>query len=362
MNIIRDISNIKAIAFSLMIGAFSIFWSGSELLAEPCDPVKVMTRNLFVGSDFKDLLAAKSQTEFSEAVTKAYGAILGTRPVDRMTAIAREIAVQNPDLVGLQEAGILRTGTSRPATKIEFDFLQILLAELGKLNENYATVAVVEGLDAEAASTLGFNVRFTIQNAILARLPSDTCKVAWSNPRFGRYLAQNFVVTPIGLITNPSGWASVDVEAANRRLRFVTTHLALSVNKITIVPLFEAVELQWTAARTPLPIVVVGDFNTAANLATDPTNVIYKNFVRAGFVDVWTKANPNDPGLTCCRPADLKDSNGVLTIRNDLIFVRNGIAIVDSQLVGDKQSDRTASALWPSDHAGVVARLAFTGN
>lgn len=362
MNIGLIISHIQGTIASLVVSCVMVFALGSAVLADPCDPIKIMTHNLFVGADFNPLLAAKTQTEFSQAVTTSYRAIVATKPAERMAAVARKIALLEPDFVGLQEAGILRTGTARPATKVEFDFVQILLAELSKLKRNYALVAVIQGLDAEAASTLGFNVRFTIQNVILARSDHPYCKFDFSNFRAQRYLAQHFILTPIGLVTNPSGWVGVDIAVANRRLRFVTTHLAITPNGNTTVPHSQAVEVMWTAGRTNLPTVLVGDFNTTANIGTDPTFVIYRSFVRAGYVDTWSRANPGDSGLTCCQPADLKNSGSLLSIRNDLILVRNGIRVVESQLVGNQQSDRTASGLWPSDHAGLVATLTFTGD
>ena len=49
-----------------------------------------------------------------------------------MTGIAKEIAKNKPNLIGLQEATILRTGISTlpitPATHIEFDMLSCVVA------------------------------------------------------------------------------------------------------------------------------------------------------------------------------------------------------------------------------------------
>jgi hypothetical protein len=92
--------------------------------------LRVMTQHLFMGTDFPELLAAQTLPEFIEAVTTTYHNVLATRPAKRMAVIAREIARLQPDLVGLQEAAILRTGRAPPATNVEFDMLQILLGEL----------------------------------------------------------------------------------------------------------------------------------------------------------------------------------------------------------------------------------------
>src|SRR6266700_5061209 len=146
---------------------------GSAVLADDDDQgeatVRVMTQNLFMGTDFPELVAAKTLPEFIQAVTTTYNNVLATRPAERMAAIARELARLQPDLVGLQEAAILRTGSTPPATNVVFDMLQILLGELDKLGQHYVAVAKLAGLDAEVPSTLGFDVRFTVQDVILAR-------------------------------------------------------------------------------------------------------------------------------------------------------------------------------------------------
>jgi len=51
--------------------------------------------------------------------------------------------------------------------------------------------------------------------------------------------------------------------------------------------------------------------------------------------------------------------------RIDFVFVGNTaqgtgqhpIGPVYAEVIGDEQSDRTPSGLWPSDHAGIIARL-----
>ncbi len=66
---------------------------------------------------------------------------------------------------------------------------------------------------------------------------------------------------------------------------------------------------------------------------------------------------PNDPGYTCCQNANLLNPTSLLNERLDLILFRGPFAVSDVVLVGDDPADKTPSGLWPSDHAGVVARL-----
>jgi endonuclease/exonuclease/phosphatase family metal-dependent hydrolase len=163
----------------------------------------------------------------------------------------------------------------------------------------------------------------------------------------------------IGPLTIPDGWASVDVQGRGWKFRFVTTHLAFSPDLDPTVALAQAQELRDTAGNTDLPVVFVGDFNSTASDAANPTFETYQSFIDAGFVDVWPETHPVDPGFTCCQAPDVSNAKSALSDRIDLIFVRGSIDIVNSRLVGDRQADRTPSGFWPSDHAGVIARLRF---
>ena len=225
------------IVVGLLLASLSF---GSAVLADDEDhgeaTVRVMTQNLFMGTDFPELVATRTLPEFIQAVTTTYHNVLATRPAERMAAIAREIARLKPDLVGLQEAAILRTGSTPPATNVVFDMLQILLSELDKLEQHYVTVAILSGLDAEAPSTLGFDVRFTVQDVILARADRPADALRLSNVHVQRYQTQLTFSTVIGDVTNPAGWASVDVQGRGWRFRFVTTHLALAPDFDPTVP------------------------------------------------------------------------------------------------------------------------------
>jgi hypothetical protein len=63
------------------------------------------------------------------------------------------------------------------------------------------------------------------------------------------------------------------------------------------------------------------------------------------------------PGLTCCDATSLNDPADVLRKRIDMTLTRGGITATEC---GDHPADFRAG-LWPSDRAGVVAALEFTG-
>jgi endonuclease/exonuclease/phosphatase family metal-dependent hydrolase len=325
--------------------------------------VDIMTQNLFMGTDFPEILAAQTFPEFLQAVTTTYENVLETRPAERMAAVAREIARLKPNLVGLQEATIVRIGATTfpasPATNVQLDLLEILLGELDDLGQRYAAVAILSGLDAQAPSTLGFDVRFTVQDVILVRTDRPKKDFSLSNVQVHPYQTQLTFPSVIGPLTNPSGWASVDVQGRGWKFRFVTTHLALAPGFDPTVALSQAQELREIAGNTDLPVVFVGDFNSTAMDPTNPTFETYRSFIDAGFVDAWPKTHPVDPGFTCCQSSDVSNAQSALSHRIDLIFVRGSMDIINSRLVGDRQADRTPSGFWPSDHAGVTAKLRF---
>jgi endonuclease/exonuclease/phosphatase family metal-dependent hydrolase len=316
--------------------------------------VRVMTQNMDEGTNFQELVAAHTPGEFVAAVTTTYNNILATKPAERAAAMAREIAKQRPDLVALQEASILRTGTGGPATTVKSDLLQLLVEALTGLGQHYATVAVVPGLDAQAPSLFGFDVRLTTQDAILMRTDLPPNDFKFSNLQIQRYGTNLTVPTAVGPITVARGWASIDVKRRGREFRFVTTHLDAIAPPVSLA---QARELVLTAGNTMLPVIFAGDFNATADSSLDPTFPTYQAVIDAGFSDAWQAKRAPEPGFTCCQLPDLHNAMSLLNHRIDLILLRGAFGIADVNLIGNQPADRTFSGLWPSDHAGVVAKL-----
>ena len=102
-----------------------------------------------------------------------------------------------------------------------------------------------------------------------------------------------------------------------------------------------------------MPTVLLGDLNSRADGTGTPTHA---NLLALGFKDAWTQAHPNDVGLSCCHGDDLRDLGGPFYSRIDYVLVKNGFRAVAAGIVGQRPSDRIGG-LWPSDHAGVWARL-----
>jgi endonuclease/exonuclease/phosphatase family metal-dependent hydrolase len=315
--------------------------------------VRVMTLNMDEGTDFLEVIAATSPAAFVAAVTTTYQNIQDTKPAERAAAMAREIVNERPDFVGLQEASILRTGSTSPATTVQSDLLQLLIDNLATMGQNYIVAGIVPGFDAEAPTTLGFRVRVTTQDAIIIRAdPAASVKLLGAHAQ--HFLTNLTYLTAVGPFTNPRGWASVDATVRGRTLRFVTTHLEQSSSPTT--QLAQAKELVLTAGNTPLPVVFAGDFNATADSSSDPTFATYQAIINAGFMDAWADYT-SAPGFTCCQDPGLRNPDSLLSHRIDLELSRGAIGVADIHLIGVNPSDRTRSGLWPSDHAGVEASL-----
>ena len=114
--------------------------------------VRVMTQNVYQGTNFDEVLAATTPAEFFAAVTTTYNNIMATQPAERAAAVANEIAREAPDIVSLQEVATLTTVPTKPG----FDYLSLLQADLAKLGQSYSVVATLPEFHATAPSDAGF--------------------------------------------------------------------------------------------------------------------------------------------------------------------------------------------------------------
>jgi hypothetical protein len=105
---------------------------------------------------------------------------------------------------------------------------------------------------------------------------------------------------------------------------------------------------------SPYPVVAVGDYNSPTDGSATPT---YANLVNAGYTDVWPLVTIGDPGFTAGLRGDLLGPVSDLRTRIDLVLFKGSITAVSAYNIGNKDSDRTASGLMPSDHAGLVATI-----
>jgi endonuclease/exonuclease/phosphatase family metal-dependent hydrolase len=331
--------------------------SPSPASAAPGPTVTVVTQNLYIGADLSPILAAPDLPAALAAAGQVFAAVQGSHPAARMAAVADEIAKRPPDLVGLQEATLWRSGEfGSVATTVEFDFVQLLVDALAARGLSYEVVASTTNVDAQfpVSTAVGLReIRITERDVILGRADSG---LELSNVQTANFQVNVVFPTLLGPFTSLRGWASVDATAGDTTVRFVTTHLE---GLDPLVQLAQASEILSGPANTPLPVVLGCDCNTSASAADPDVTMTYVLLRDAGFGDAWATKHPGADGFTCCQHADLRNVRSALFERLDYIFFREDFGIRHASLLGAGPGDRTTKPdrVWPSDHAGVSATL-----
>jgi endonuclease/exonuclease/phosphatase family metal-dependent hydrolase len=326
----------------------------------------VMTRNVYVGANIDSIALAESVPDLLARVAHQFGVIQSTDFAQRAEALADEIAAARPHLIGLQEVssilrqfpGFVITGENTPATEVVYDYLAILRAALAARGLDYRVAALTKDWDIELPSATGEDLRLVDHEVILARGDVGIAEVDQRN------FSVNLTFTVAGVpVTTTRGWAAVRATVDGRSYRFVSTHLEpADLPDLYPIQMAQASELLQAYAGEALPLIFVGDFNSNADGTTSPT---YRTLIDAGMVDTWSQAHPRDPAYSCCQASDLRNAASRLVKRIDFILVRDGLdhprgrvtGGVHMDIVGEDPADRTGSGLWPSDHAGFVARL-----
>jgi len=313
-----------------------------------------MTRNLFLGADltpaYRALAAPDAPTVLPAAVAGIFnpgeppGMVQRTDFATRAGGLADEIERAQPDLIGLQEAAVWRTGDTVAA-----DHLELLEAELARRGLRYRRVAATVNGHVALPSAVDLVVGLSDREAILAR---EDPGLTLANVRSAGFATMLPVATPQGPVGLARGWISVDATLRGTTVRFISTHLEVSSSPAAAaVQLAQAGELLDGPTATTLPVVMVGDFNVR------PERPTYAALQAAGFDDAWTRSHPDGAaGFTCCHTERLDDPGDTLSARIDYIFTRGAIGATEAFLVGAEPGD-FRTGLWPSDHAGVVATL-----
>jgi hypothetical protein len=365
MNLYSKFSKpLNSIKIVILLFGVLLSLSGCEKIKMPmlpdtsvpdAEPLTVMTYNVYVGSSAEPLLSVENLLQVPTEVANMYNNVIASDFPGRAAAIAKSIKAYQPHLIGLQEISLIRRQSpgdsiargTIPAEEVVMDFLQILMDAFQAEGLDYQVAAQVENIDVEMpmfTDTGVVDVRLTDYDVLLAR--SD---IAISRPTSENY-ANLLTIEMLGLEVK-RGYAAIDATVGGVTYRVLNTHLEAFAAENRVAQTQELVDI--LGAET-LPVILLGDFNTAA-----PDGTAYQILLSAGYVDVW-QMDSERTGNTCCQDDDILNEVSDLGKRIDLIFVRNLElpASVATHTVGDMPSERLPSGLWPSDHAGVVAHLA----
>lgn len=320
-----------------------------------------LSRNLYIGTDLDVVvgaLASPSAADDFPALLDAIGDLQATAWPARVEAIADEIRRERPHVVGLQEVwkidiNLVPLGL---AVDIHLDFLTSLGSALAARGLPYE-VAIV-GNAVSAAPMPGIAV--LDRDVILYDVSRVTIDPATA---VAQLFAANIGIVAPGVNVR-RGWVSVDAVVEGEPMRIVNTHLE-SGKSAPVVGLraLQASQLMAVSAAAPR-VVLLGDFNDV------PGSPMYGVVTGAGFTDAWAQMRPDVEGFTCCHVEVLSNEQAqdAFTQRIDYVFARglshlSGELLGQIRLTGTLPTDRLSGplgAIWPSDHAGVAARLLLT--
>jgi endonuclease/exonuclease/phosphatase family metal-dependent hydrolase len=345
--------------------------------------VDVMTRNLYLGADLAPAIGASSLESFVAATGQILREVTANDFPTRAKGLAQEILTQKPDLVGLQEVALWRTGppslaplqTGPSATTVRYDYLQLLLDQLNKGKTQYEVVVSQNEFDLEAPGdengvpgdgpaaqgipNAEINGRLTMRDVILARRGAG---VETSNPQSGNFKT----LLPVPILGQPliikRGWTATDAKVrGSGSFRFVNTHLE-AFDPAALVPSIRSLQAaELVAPGGPatgaLPVVLVGDLNSDDDTVEPGDRQAYLTLLKAGFVERST----NVP-LSCCLKSSLLAEGAGGSVADfdhqvDHVMTNDpaDIELEDSEVTGLLP----VNGFWNSDHAGLFSALEF---
>jgi Endonuclease/Exonuclease/phosphatase family len=345
--------------------------------------VDTMTRNLYLGANLTPAIVAPSLEAFVAANGQILREVTANDFPTRANGLAQEILATKPDLVGLQEVALWRTGPPSlapvlgaplTASTVRYDYLQLLLAQLNKGPDRYEVVVVQNEFDLEAPAdenkvagdgpepaiaNAEVNGRLTMRDVILARRGAGVQTANEQSANFKTLLAVPILGKPLVI---KRGWTATDAKVRGSHwFRFVNTHLE-AFDPAVLVPSIrsqQAAELVAPGgpATSDLPVVLLGDLNSDDDTVAPGDQQAYRTLLEAGMVERST----NDP-LSCCLDSSLLAVGAGGSVADfdhqvDHIMTRDPseIALQSSTVTGLFP----VNGFWSSDHAGVFSSLSM---
>ncbi|MCD6640499.1 MAG: hypothetical protein LT071_11380, partial [Nocardioides sp.] len=310
----------------------------------------------------------------------------------RSELLAAEIADVRPDLVGLQEVALWRSGPlelpppfgttplgTTNAEHVDYDYLAILLQDLRQEGVPYRAVVVQEEMDMESPAFLGNpaqgtvsqgrDIRLTMRDVILVRASSDLRVLDKGQAQYDTKVPVSVGGSVLNVIRG-YGWVDV-AHGSARPVRFVNTHLEAFSSLAALWQARELVDETTAADRTT---IIACDCNSDplnhSTKATDPVPTPHSapyGLITGygGFTDMWLQWRPAEQGWTSGLNERVNEpAPGSWTHRIDMVFARTApgqsLEVVAGEVTGREPAAKDpVTGLWPSDHAGVV--LTITG-
>jgi endonuclease/exonuclease/phosphatase family metal-dependent hydrolase len=298
---------VAMVAVSLWLSVLPASAADQESASGPAPLLTFVTFNLFHGGPFSGLQGDGQELD------------------RRLEMVGEELRTLNPDIIGLQEASEGRARGNVAAR---------LAAQLG-FHHVYAAANPRPFRSGPINRAIAALLNFSEGPAIVSRFPIADWE-ALDLPRCGRRADSRLLLHA----TLHSPWGGLDV---------FSTH--------TIGDLCQTGRVTQLVRnrRGPLPSVLMGDFN-----AGEDSTAIAAVTHNGDFIDAFRTANPSLPGLTVWQPIAAPTS--MVRRRVDYLFLVPGEEyrgrVISSRVILNRpQRLPDGTALWPSDHYGVLAEL-----
>jgi len=320
------------------------------------DLVTAGTWNMAIGFEVKDLLFLNldSVRVIHERATKIFSDARRALPRLRIRLMAEEIAKNRPEVLGLQETMHLAKDDTLIA-----DFLDTLKADLHALGvDDYQILSrpLNEATLHFASPTNGPDSMVMNFHEGQALLVSKR----WTVVKDGIIPFRDVIpVNMLGLktVTDRSAqWAWLR-DSSGFQLEVWNTHLEILDSKIIAqASEFTAISDSLRASRIALGFapsgrLFLGDINSIPGAAADPI------LTKSGWFDAWSETRWG-PGYTY-GGGSIRDPARKLSQRLDRILSQGVCTVDTAYLRGDVASVTDSGALFPSDHALIVAKLRY---
>jgi hypothetical protein len=261
-----------------------------------------------------------------------------------------------------------------PATVVDYDFLRTLLADLGDLGEPYKKVHSQNESDVSGPAFLNGslqNVRLTMRDVVIKRADSSVKVLAKGGGQYTTRIPFTIAGQTFSFIR---GYNYADVRAGAKKFRFINTHLESQLSDVAYAQAQEL--LAGPASATDIAVILVCDCNSDPLNDTKKPGEVHSHrdpylliTGAGGFADEWLRFAPADEGWSSGLSEFVNDTPEQAADRFDhridMVFGREAdgspVPITHAWMVGRDPDERTPATpigrLWPSDHAGVVARL-----
>ena len=300
-----------------VLAAAGVLLTTSTGRAEPreasAEHVRVITFNLFHGGPASGLLGN------------------GWSVDERLAMTVAQLHRLRPDVIALQEASI-GWGRGNVAERIARE-LGYYVAHAPASERLFAGWLLGSTLGRLSTRLINFNEG----PAVVSRWPIVDRQI-FDLPRCDRLL-------------DPRVLLRVEIQAPGGRLPVYSTHTSGAACQL------ERIDAVVRTQRNGVPGLLMGDLNE-----TEHFPALARLSRQSGLTDAFRTANPEDAGYTDVQRPDAVAPT--VSRRYDYVFVipgaRGSGAVLASRVVLNEPRRRAdGTTIWPSDHYGVLAELAF---